>query len=510
MTQTPAVYDNLSREELIEELHTVTLSVAKLKHELGQFKRLVFGSRHERFTPTAPPEQLGLGLDVALSDQPAPTTPQTIQYTRTVKGDKKETASGQRMKLPADLPREEIVIEPDEDVADCKQIGTEVTEELEYTPGKFFVRQYRRPKYARINPEEGQAGVVIGKLPARFMEKGIAGPGLLAQILIDKYVDHLPLYRQTERFKRAGVNLPVSTVTDWVSHCCSELKVLYDAHRELVLSSGYLEGDETTIKVLDRNKKGKTHLGYYWVYRAPLENLVLFDYQQGRGGERPQELLKDFQGYLQTDGYGAYDYLGKIEGITLVGCMSHARRKFYDARDNDRDRAEWALTRMQELYAVERQAKEENLTHQQRYELRQLESVPILEKLKEWMEQQYGGAALPASTIGQAIAYSLKRWEKLCLYTTDGKLQIDNNLVENSIRPIAIGRKNYLFAGSHNAAQRAAMIYSLLGTCKINNVNPYDWLRDVFERIPTHTINKLHELLPHSWQSPIAPQTQNS
>src|SRR5690606_20350666 len=228
-----------------------------------------------------------------------------------------EKAGTMATELSTDLPREEIVIEPDEDVADCKQIGTEVTEELEYTPGKFFVRQYRRPKYARINPEEGQAGVVIGKLPARFMEKGIAGPGLLAQILIDKYVDHLPLYRQTERFKRAGVNLPVSTVTDWVSHCCSELKVLYDAHRELVLSSGYLEGDETTIKVLDRNKKGKTHLGYYWVYRAPLENLVLFDYQQGRGGEWPQELLKDFQGYLQTDGYGAYDYLGKIEGITL-------------------------------------------------------------------------------------------------------------------------------------------------------------------------------------------------
>src|SRR5690606_36697864 len=308
-----------------------------------------------------------------------------------------------------------------EDVTGMKRIGQEETEELEYTPGHFFVRQIIRPKYARLQEEECKSNIVIGNLPARIIEKGIAGPGLLAQVTIDKYVDHLPLFRQTERFKRAGINIPISTMSDWVARGCRELEVLYEVHKELVLSSGYLEGDETTIKVLDKDKKGKTHLGYYWVYRAPLENMVLFDYRPGRGGTGPKELLKDFKGYLQTDGYDVYDYFGNQQGITLVGCMAHARRKFNDALANDRERAGHVLTEMQKLYATERQAKEENLTHEQRYALRQQESVPILKELEQWMKEQYGGkSALPESRIGKAIAYSLRRWEKLCLYTTDG------------------------------------------------------------------------------------------
>jgi transposase len=220
-------------------------------------------------------------------------------------------------------------------------------------------------------------------------------------------------------------------------------------------------------------------------------------------------LLKDFKGYLQTDGYDVYDYFGRQNGVTLVGCMAHARRKFDEALPNDKQRAEHVLTLMQQLYAIERKAKEENLNFAQRYELRQQQAIPILNTLVQWMKEQY--ASVPdKSLIGRALFYSLQRWEKLCLYTTDGKLQIDNNLVENSIRPVAIGRKNYLFAGSHNAAQRAAMLYSLLGTCKINNINPYDWLRDVFERIPSHSINKIQELLPHNWKPSTSPHTQNS
>jgi transposase len=284
----PDSYQDLSREELIElvkQYQQLVFNNQQLKHELDQLKRLVFGSRHERFIPATSPQQLALGLNVPQSEQPVVTSTQNIQYTRTITQSPKKESPGCRMKLPADLPRVEVVIEPTEDVSGCKQIGNEITEELEYTPGNFYVRKIVRPKYARVNGE----GVAIGTLPARIIDKGIAGPGLLAQIVIDKYVDHLPLYRQIERFKRAGIALPISTVTDWVSHCCKELEVLYETHRMLVLNSGYLEGDETTIKVLDKDKKGKTHLGYYWVYRAPVENLVLFDYRQGRGGAGPKD-----------------------------------------------------------------------------------------------------------------------------------------------------------------------------------------------------------------------------
>lgn len=504
---TETTYENSPREELlsvikeltatVKDLSSQLLKVHQLEHELNQLKRLAFGPRRERFLPAQPEEQLRLGLEVPAAAQPSVVSTQTIQYTRTKTEPSRKEGNAVRMKLPADLPREQVILQPEEDVTGFKEIGKEVTEVLEYTPGTFFVREIIRPKYARPQEQEGKPGVVIATLPARIIEKGIVGPGLLAQVIIDKYVDHLPLFRQNERFKRAGINLPVSTMSDWVGKGIKELEAVYEAQKQLVLNSGYLEGDETTIKVLDKDKKGKTHLGYYWVYRAPLENMVLFDYRPGRGREGPDDILKDYKGYLQTDGYDVYDHFGQREGITLVGCMAHARRKFVEAIGNDKARADYALSRIQELYAIERRAKDENLSHSQRCELREKESVPVLKELEQWMKEQYG--ALPESSLGKAIAYSLRRWDKLCLYTTDGRLQIDNNLVENSLRPVAIGRKNYLFAGSHQAAQRAAMIYSLLGTCKINKVNPYDWLRDIFERLPSHPINRISELLPHRW-----------
>ncbi len=208
--------------------------------------------------------------------------------------------------------------------------------------------------------------------------------------------------------------------------------------------------------------------------------------------------MKYFKGYLQTDGYAVYEDFGKRADVKLLNCMAHARRKFDEAKGNDLTRAEYVLTEIQKLYAVERQAKAEGLSADQIVELRQGQALPILLALKEWMLENYKGV-LPQSVIGQAIHYSLQRWDKLMLYTTDGRLEIDNNLVENAIRPVAIGRKNYLFAGSHNGARRAAMLYSFLGTCKINNVNPYEWLQNILCKIPTHHVNKLQELLPTNW-----------
>ena len=413
-----------------------------LQHELDQLKRLVFGSRHERFIPSTTAAQLALGLDVQ-TVEPAPASIQTIAYTRSNKKETTGPISSGRMKLPADLPREKVVLEPEGDVSELRKIGEEVTEELERIPGKFFVKQYIRPKYAKAN---GQ-GVLIAELPPRPIDKGIAGPGLLAQIIIDKYTDHLPVHRQVQRFEREGIKLSSSTITDWIGVTCALLDPLYEVLRKEVLQQDYLQVDETPIKVLDRNKKGTTHRGFHWVYRSPQKRMVLFDYRQGRDHEGPKECLKDFKGYLQTDGYGVYEYFGKKSDVQLLNCMAHARRKFDEAKSNDLPRAEHVLTEIQKLYAVERHAKEQGLTNQQIVELRHAQSVPILLALKEWMLENYT-AIVPQSTIGQAIHYTLQRWDKLMRYTTDGRLEIDNNLVENAIRPVAIGRKNYLFAGS--------------------------------------------------------------
>lgn len=474
-----------------EKYESACIELINLRHELDQLKRLVFGSRHERFIPATPQEQLALGLTVEKTETPASVI-QTIEYTRKQKKESSEKVQTGRMKLPANLPREQVTLEPEQDVSGMKKIGEEITEELERIPGKLFVRQYIRPKYAKPQGE----GVIIADLPSRPIDKGIAGPGLLAQIIIDKYTDHLPVHRQIQRFEREGIKLSSSTLTDWISGTCNLLEPLYEVLRKQVLSSDYLQADETPIKVLDRDKKGTTHRGYHWVYHAPVERLVLFDYREGRGREGPNEILKDFRGHLQTDGYAVYEDFDKKPGITLLNCMAHARRKFDEAKDNDLVRADYALTEIQKLYAVERKTKNEELSAHQRYEIRQEKSVEILNDLKSWMLENYK-SVLPKSPIGQALHYSLERFDRLVLYTANGKLEIDNNLVENAIRPVAIGRKNYLFAGSHNGAKRAAMLYSFLGTCKVNDVNPFEWLRLTLDKIPAHPVNKLSALLPH-------------
>jgi transposase len=473
-----------------EKYQSACIEIINLRHELDQLRRLVFGSRHERFIANTPPEQLALDL-TAETVQAAPVPVQAIEYTRQRRKEKTEKVQTGRMRLPADLPREQVILEPEGDVSGLKKIGEEITEELERIPGRLFVRQYVRPKYAKAGGE----GVLIADLPVRPIDKGIPGPGLLAQIIIDKYTDHLPVHRQIQRFGREGIKLSSSTLTDWIGGTCTLLEPLYDTLKANVLSSHYLQADETPIKVLDKDKKGTTHRGYHWVYHAPVERLVLFDYREGRGREGPQEILKDFTGHLQTDGYAVYQDFDKKSTIKPFNCMAHARRKFDEAKDNDLVRASYALTEIQKVYAIERQAKNETLSTKQRQALRQEQSLPILQALKDWMLENYK-MVLPKSAIGQALHYSLERFDKLMLYTTDGKLEVDNNLIENAIRPVAIGRKNYLFAGSHNGARRAAMLYSFIGTCKINDVNPFEWLKNTLETIPQHPVNKLYELIP--------------
>jgi transposase len=238
----------------------------------------------------------------------------------------------------------------------------------------------------------------------------------------------------------------------------------------------------------------------YHNYQTGNAPLVYYDYQPGRGREGPDNILQNFRGFLQVDGYGVYDHFDKWEHITVLYCMAHARRCFFDALSNDAARAQHALTAIKKLYEIEAYCKERRLSIDQTREKRQAEAVPILTDLGMWMKEQYMEVP-PKSDIGVALAYSIKRWNKLSLYTTDGCLQIDNNSVERSVRPVAIGRKNYLFCGSHQAAKRTGLLYSLLVTCKLNNVNPYDWLKDVLLHIADHPISRIDELLPHKWNA---------
>lgn len=471
------------------------LRIIALEQQLHQLQKMIFGSRHERFIPSeANNPQLSLNIQAEAVADCSVVQAKKITYVRShVSVEPKPLQHPGRMKLPESLRREEIIIEPASDITGCKKMGEEITEVLEYEPGELYVKLYRRIKYAK----PANSGVLIGDLPVRPLEKAMAGEGLLAQIVIDKYVDHLPLYRQMQRFERTGIKLPYSTLTDWVSGTCRLIEPLFGALKKEVLQSPYLHVDETPIKVMDKDKKGETHRGYYWVYQNSINKIVFFDYQEGRGRDGPLEILESFKGYLQTDGYNVYDVFDKKADITLLHCMAHARRMFSEALDNDRSRAEYALAEIQKLYVIERIIKEQNLSFEEIKLVRQLKSVPILAALGEWMNEQYV-QTLPKSAIGKALGYSIERWEKLSLYTKNGMLNIDNNPVENSIRPVALGRKNYLFAGSHEAAKRSGMLYSLLGTCKMHSVEPYNWLKNVLQKIPTQPINKVKELLPHN------------
>lgn len=483
--------EQLSKEELVSKLIDSSFQVEALKEELSQLKRLIFGSKSERFVPDVAPEQLSLGL--AIEEQTVEVKKEKVEYTRT-KASRQNNHKG-RLPLPAHLPRVEHIIEPNESTEGMKKIGEEVTETLEYIPGKLLVNKYIRAKYAKPQGE----GVVIGSLPSRLIEKGIAEASLLAFLLTSKYVDHLPLHRQIEMLKRLGISLPASTVSDWVSSSLKAITPLYECLVEMVKSSRYLQADETTIKVLDKDKKGTSHRGYYWVYHAVQESLLFFDYREGRSREGPTEILKNHKGYLQTDGYGGYDEFGLREGITLVHCMAHARRYFEKALGNYKEAAEHALKEIQSLYKIERKCREGGIIGEERKRIRQEEAVPVLKNLHEWMMEQYSKVN-PKSSLAEALSYSIKRWKGLSHYTENGDLEIDNNLIENAIRPVAVGRKNYLFAGSHEAAQRAAMMYSLFACCKKNEINPQEWLIDVLNRISDHPINRIEELLPNNWK----------
>lgn len=481
----PPGIQELTREELLNVVNS-------LYYENQNLRKLIFGAKSERFVPTANTQQTELDFGAAFA-QPAEATENTtevITYEREKSSNKTKPS---RQSIPEHLPRVVHSIAPEEDVTDLVKIGEEITEELEYTPGKLFVNRYVRPKY--VKPTAAGNKIIIGQLPERPLPKCIAGPNLLSALIIAKFIDHLPLYRQAQMFKRQGVELSDSTLGGWVNAVAKLLQPLYDAQKKKILSASYLQADETPIEILESEKAGSTHRGYHWVYQDPVKRLVLFDYRQGRGRESPKEILKQFTGHLQTDGYGVYNELGKREGITQLHCWAHARRKFSEAQDSDRAHAHYVLGEIQKLYAVEKETREQALSEQEILNYRQNKSLPVITALQKWMLAAKT-AVLPKSPMGKAIEYTLSRIETLKIYTTNGALQIDNNLTENAIRPVALGRKNYLFAGSHQAAQHAAIFYSLFATCKAKNINPQQWLSTTLQKIGNHPINRIEELLP--------------
>jgi len=482
-------YTNQEVEGYKKNINEQALQIAFLQEELAQLKRMIFGSKSERFIAENDSQ-----LSLFEAEQKERITPkeETISYNR--KKASKDKNKAKRLFLPAHLPREEELIEPYKITESSKKIGEEVTEILEYNPGNLHVRRIVRPKY--VNEQKGcEPQIIIAELPSLPIPKGNAGAGLLAHLMVSKFVDHLPFYRIRQQFKRQGVDLAESTMNGWYTSICKLLSPLYDTLIKETLKADYLMADETPLPVLTKDKPGSTHKGYHWVYVDPVNKNVCFDYRKGRGREGPKSFLKDFSGSLQTDGYVAYDEFGRDEKITLLACMAHARRKFEQALDTNKSVAELALSKIQELYAIEREAKENNYSYLQRKELRQEKVAPLLEEFEQWLKKKIS-ATLPKSKIGMAMSYTLKFWPRLKRYVDNGKYEIDNNLVENTIRPVAIGRKNYLFAGSHQGAQQAAIMYSFLGTCKLNKVEPFAWLKKVLEVIPEYKANKLVELLP--------------
>lgn len=508
--------------QLIKELEQKNAEqseqILKMQHQLDALLRIVYGKKSERFIATDLSQtQLSLFQSPPREETPSQAQEEeTITYKRRKNRRKKPV----RQALPEHLPRIEEVIEPAMDTSKMKRIGQEVTEILEVNPAKLWVRRIVRPKYAFVDVQEDgeiKDGVVVAPMMERPIPRIIAGTSMLALICVEKYVDHLPFYRQIQRYIREDIELKASTLNGWFVKICILLLPLYDAlKKEVLIHSKYLQGDESTIKVQitqvknTKNKKppkGKTHTGQLWGYRNPVKNIAFFEYQTSRKKEHPLNTLKDFKGFLQTDDYGGYDHFDKHPDYIAVKCMAHARRKFNDARKENKAVASLFMLKIQQLYKIEEDLRNKRPDdqsqedfYQHRKITRQQLALPILEDIKKLLDQHLEQNP-PKRLTGKAIRYMLNNWDHLCIYAQHGMLEIDNNLIENLIRPIAIGRKNYLFAGSHTAAQRAAMMYSFFGVCKHHGVNPFLWLKDVLERISDYPINKVHELLPHHWKN---------
>jgi transposase len=476
------------------------LKIDQLTHEMAILKRWKFAARSEQLQG----EQRHL-FDEAI-DADLEAIALELEALSTSKADAKPKEQPKRAALPAHLPRREIRHEPGSTACGCgcpmKRIGEDVSEKLDYTPGVFTVERHVRGKWACAKC----ATLTQAPVPAQVIDKGIPTPGLLAQVLVAKYADHQPLYRQERIFERAGLAIPRSTLAAWVGACGVRLAPLVDALRAAMLGRSVLHADETPVAMLAPGK-GKTHRAYLWSYGTteydPLQ-AVVYDFADGRGGQHARAFLGGWRGTLVCDDYAGYKALFAAGDIREAGCLAHARRKFHELWVNHRSLlAEEALALFRALYDVERLARE--LDAEQRHRLRQLRSRPIADTLHEWLVL-HRQRATDGTAFAKAIDYSLGRWQALMRFLDDGDLPADNNHIENRIRPIALGRSNWMFAGSLRAGQRAAAVMSLIQSARLNELDPYRYLKDVLERLPTHPNRRIEELLPHRWVPAAPPQ----
>ena len=417
---------------------------------------------------------------------------------------KEAVASRGRKKLPEELPREIIEIKVEEPQRICPDCGTEkaligyeTSEVLEYVPAHFKVLQYQREK--RVC-KQCESHLVVANVPNKLIEKGLPGPGLIGEILISKYNDHLPLYRLQERFERIGVSVARSSMSQWIAYVTEEyLSVIALRMKESVLKATLLQTDDTPMKVLDKSHPKHIKNGYYWVYIGDGRSVVI-DYTTNKSRAGPESFLAQRQhGYLQSDGYTGYKHLLCDHGgrFTGIGCWMHARRYFYKAWDNQDTRAASVIEWIQQMYRIEEEAR--SMSDSERYRYRQEKSKPLLDQISTWMNENRDRIR-PQSLMGKAIGYTTNHWDSLIRYVEDGAIPIDNGAVERAIRPIAIGRKNYLFSGSDDGAQNSAVIYSILCACDLAGVNQWRYLQDILHKmINGWKYNRIDELLPYNW-----------
>ncbi|PRG64644.1 IS66 family transposase [Burkholderia multivorans] len=473
------------------ELRYRQTRIDQLTHEIAALKRLQYGKRSEQFTV----EQMSL-LDEAIDADLAALEIELEQLQPTPAD--KQRHKPKRAPLPAHLPRTDIHHEPDDIMCSCGcqriRVGEDISEKLDYAPGVFTVERHIRGKWACKACET----LVQAPVAPHVIDKGIPTTGLLAQVLVAKYGDHLPLYRQERIFERAGLAIPQSTLGEWVGVCGVRLQPLIDALREALLQQAVLHADETPVQMLVPGK-GKTQRAYVWAYATTQfadMRAVIYEFADSRAGEHARAFLGKWRGKLVCDDYSAYK-AGFELGITEIGCAAHARRKFFELHANHKSQvAEQALKYFGALYDVERDVAE--LKPDRRREVRQERARPIADALHEWMVAQRKLVS-EGSAIAKALDYSLKRWEALTRYLVDGHVPIDNNWLENQIRPWATGRSNWLFAGSLRAGKRAAAIMSLIRSAQLNGHDPYVYLKDVLTRLPTHRADDITALLPHRW-----------